>query len=82
MVTLVNIVTHAFPKLSIGRDAVLGVLPFYHIYGVSLIPSLFFSGDITFGAAGKVDDICFFLVLFTLSFQRGFSSFPKVINGR
>jgi acyl-CoA synthetase (AMP-forming)/AMP-acid ligase II len=45
MVALVNIVTHAFPKFLIGQDVMLGVLPFYHIFGIAMLLHFpFYSG--------------------------------------
>lgn len=33
IVAVINIVRPAYPKVEAGKDVVLGVLPFYHIYG-------------------------------------------------
>jgi 4-coumarate--CoA ligase len=39
MVSVLEMVAKIYPKLTLGVDAMLGILPFYHIYGMHLLDS-------------------------------------------
>lgn len=39
IVSVLEIVAEIYPKLTFGVDAMLGILPFYHIYGTHLLDS-------------------------------------------